>query len=121
MACVCTRLPLVLKVRWTLAVYEFLDNDQFSNLDTLMLQLAPGRCLLTLDAGAAEGKPRGDMAKVRTIHDELHRNMVEPCAIDGPPAPRITWGKVSQNGSRKAGGLSPIVDPRRGSVSHNHR
>lgn len=45
-------------------VYEFLDNDQFSNLDTLMLQLAPGRCLLTLDAGAAEGKPRGDMAKV---------------------------------------------------------
>lgn len=52
------------QVRWTLVVYEFLDNDQFSNLDTLMLQLAPGRCLLTLDAAAAEGKPRGDMAKV---------------------------------------------------------
>lgn len=70
--CVCPP-PLVVKVRWTLAVYEFLDNDQFSNLDTLMLQLAPGRCLLTLDAGAAEGKPRGDMAKVREIHDKLHR------------------------------------------------
>lgn len=48
-------------------VYEFLDNDQFSNLDTLMLQLAPDRCLLSLDAGAIEGKPRGDMAKVHTI------------------------------------------------------
>lgn len=47
-------------------VYEFLDNDQFSNLDTLMLQLAPGQCLLSLDAGAIDGKPRGDMAKVYT-------------------------------------------------------
>ena len=54
-------------MRWTLVVYEFLDNDQFSNLDTLMLQLAPGQCLLSLDAGAIEGKPRGDMAKVYTI------------------------------------------------------
>lgn len=55
---------VMVQVRWTLAVYEFLDNDQFSNLDTLMLQLAPGQCLLSLDAGAIEGKPRGDMAKV---------------------------------------------------------
>lgn len=45
-------------------VYEFLDNDQFSNLDTLMLQLAPGECFTSLDADAAKGKPRGDMAKV---------------------------------------------------------
>lgn len=52
------------QVRWNLVVYEFLDNDQFSNLDTLMLQLAPGHCLLTLDADAIKGKPRGDMAKV---------------------------------------------------------
>lgn len=53
-------------MRWTLAVYEFLDTDQFSNLDTLMLQLAPRQCLLSLDADAAKGKPRGDMAKVRS-------------------------------------------------------
>eukprot|EP00903_Cladosiphon_okamuranus_P013061 g12182.t1 len=59
------------KVRWTLAVYEFLDNDQFSNLDTLMLQLAPGQCLLSLDAGAIEGKPRGDMAKVLAAMERL--------------------------------------------------
>ncbi|CAM9157187.1 unnamed protein product [Ectocarpus sp. 4 AP-2014] len=59
------------KVRWTLVVYEFLDNDQFSNLDTLMLQLAPGQCLLTLDAGAAEGKPRGDIAKVLAAMERL--------------------------------------------------
>ena len=45
-------------------MYEFLDNDQFSSLDTLMLQLAPGECLLALDADAAKGKPRGDVAKV---------------------------------------------------------
>lgn len=56
----------LLQVRWTLAVYEFLDTDQFSNLDTLMLQLAPRQCLLSLDADAAKGKPRGDMAKVRS-------------------------------------------------------
>ena len=61
----CGRAFCFLQVRWTLAVYEFLDTDQFSNLDTLMLQLAPGQCLLSLDADAAKGKPRGDMAKVR--------------------------------------------------------
>lgn len=52
------------QVRWNLVVYEFLDNDQFSNLDTLLLQLAPERCLLSLDADASKGKPRGDTAKV---------------------------------------------------------
>ncbi|CAN0184702.1 unnamed protein product [Ascophyllum nodosum] len=65
------------KVRWNLFVYEFLDNDQFSSLDTLMLQLAPGECLLALDADAAKGKPRGDVAKILgvmerrdvTVHD----------------------------------------------------
>lgn len=62
---------LMVKVRWTLVVYEFLDNDQFSNLDTLMLQLAPGQCLLSLDAGAIEGKPRGDMAKVMLCSPKL--------------------------------------------------
>lgn len=44
-------------------MYEFMDNDQFSNLDTLVLQLAPGQCLLSLDADAASGKPRGNLAK----------------------------------------------------------
>lgn len=72
------------QVRWTLVVYEFLDNDQFSNLDTLMLQLAPGQCLLSLDAGGIEGKPRGDMAKVRLATAPVERKsrslfVLPPC------------------------------------------
>lgn len=58
-------------VQWALHVYEFMDNDQFSNLETLMLQLAPGLCLLTLDAEAVKGKPRGDIAKVLGVMDRL--------------------------------------------------
>lgn len=57
------------QVRWNLVVYEFLDNDQFSNLDTLLLQLAPKRCLIPLDAEASKGKPRGDIAKVSVRAD----------------------------------------------------
>ncbi|CAM9498602.1 unnamed protein product, partial [Discosporangium mesarthrocarpum] len=55
------------RVSWTLMVYEFLDNDQFSNLDTLVLQLAPHSCLITLDGNAAKGRPRGDMAKLMGV------------------------------------------------------
>ncbi|CAM9890777.1 unnamed protein product, partial [Choristocarpus tenellus] len=64
-------------VRWTLVVYEFLDNDQFSNLDTLMLQLAPQSCLITLGPEAAKGRPRGDMAKVINLMERQDVEVVD--------------------------------------------
>lgn len=62
------------QVQWALQVYEFMDNDQFSNLETLLLQLAPGQCLLSLDADAIKGKPRGEMAKV-TLKPSIERGI----------------------------------------------
>jgi hypothetical protein len=63
-------------VCWTLISYEFMDNDQFSNLDSLLVQLGPSLAHLTLDKPAKEGKPRGDLAKVLNM---LERRKCEVC------------------------------------------
>jgi hypothetical protein len=53
-----------------------MDNDQFSNLDSLLVQLGPSLAHLTLDKPAKEGKPRGDLAKVLNM---LERRKCEVC------------------------------------------
>jgi hypothetical protein len=49
---------------WQLTSYEFLDNEEFGNLDSLLVQLGPGCVYVTLDAAAKSGTPKGDLAKL---------------------------------------------------------
>ncbi|CAM9675744.1 unnamed protein product, partial [Phaeothamnion confervicola] len=57
------------RVSWTFVVYEFLDNEQFSNLDALLVQLAPAECFVPPDSVAKSGKPSIDGTKVRVLLD----------------------------------------------------
>lgn len=48
--------------------------QQFSNLDSLLLQLGPQDAHVALEASAKEGKPKGDAAKLINM---LERRQVE--------------------------------------------
>ncbi|KAG5182147.1 muts protein-like protein 2A [Tribonema minus] len=61
-------------VYWRLVSYEFLDNEQFSNLDSLLLQLGPAEAFVAAEPGSKEGKPKGDLAKLVNM---LERRQIE--------------------------------------------
>lgn len=61
-----------------LGVSEFLDNDLYSNLESLLIQLGVKECLVQLDAS----KKDAELAKIRTIADSCGIAVAERAAGD---------------------------------------
>ena len=51
-------------IQWSLKLYDFLDNDQFSNLDSFLIQI--GQCIVVI-ADDIEDNSKADNRKVRRI------------------------------------------------------
>jgi hypothetical protein len=66
-ACVRQRVPRESEedsTQWSLKLYDFLDNDQFSNLDSFLIQI--GQCIVVV-ADEIEDNSKADNRKVRRI------------------------------------------------------
>ena len=73
-----------------LGVSEFLDNDLYSNFESLLIQLGVKECLLQLDNSGKDG----ELAKIRAIADNCR------CAVSERPAADFGIKDIDQDLAR---------------------
>ena len=67
---------------WTLGVYEFMDNEHFNTLDTVLNQLSPSQCYVKAAKGRdGEAALQGDAKRVSYEHGIFlpSLNKTSPC------------------------------------------